>query len=107
MSIPRYQSPEVEETRERLADDLVDTRALVIVIPFDTEATASARIYSEGSSIEFADAIARLLFITDEFFGESSAMLARAMDRPLLDTRIAIEEMADNHRSLHRATRRS
>lgn len=107
MSIPRYQSPEVEETRERLADDLVDTRALVIVIPFDFNSAASARIYSEGTSIEIADAIARLLFITDEFFGESTAMLARAMDRPLLDTRVAIEEMAANHRSVHRATRRS
>lgn len=107
MSIPRYQSPEVEETRERLADDLVDTRALVIVIPFDSNSAASARIYSEGTSIEIADAIARMLFITDEFFGESTAMLARAMDRPLLDTRVAIEEMAANYRSVHRATRRS
>jgi hypothetical protein len=107
VSQPRYQSPEVEETRERLADDLVDTRALVIVIPFDSNSAASARIYSEGSSIEIADAIARMLFVTDEFFGESTAMLARAMDRPLLDTRVAIEELAANHRSLHRAARRS
>lgn len=107
MSSPRYQSPEVEETRERLAQDLVDTRALVVVIPLDSKSAASARIYSEGSSIEIADAIARMLFVTDEFFGESTAMLARAMDRPLLDTRVAIEQLASNHRSLHRATRRS
>ena len=107
MSQPRYSSPEVNETRERLANDLVDTRALVIVIPFDTEATASARIYSEGSPVEFADALARMLFVADEFFGDASKLLARAMDRPLLDTRIAIEEMADNHRTLHRVARRA
>lgn len=107
MNQPRYQSPEVDETRERLADDLVATRALVIVVPFDSQSSASARMYAEGSSIEIADAIARMLFVTDEFFGESSAMLARAMNRPLLDTRVAIEQLASNHRSLHRATRRS
>lgn len=54
-------------------------------------------------SIPFADAIARLLFIADEFFGESSAMLARALDRPVLDTRIAVEELAANHRAVYRA----
>ncbi len=103
MNQPRYQSPEVDETRERLADDLVATRALVIVVPFDSTSSASARMYAEGSSIEIADAIARMLFVTDEFFGESSAMLARAMDRPVLDTRIAVEELAANHRAVYRA----
>lgn len=103
MSQPRYSSPEVNETRERLANDLVDTRALVIVIPFDTDATASARIYTEGSSFEMCNALARMLFIGDQFFGEATEMLARAMDRPVLDTRIAVEELASNHRAVYRA----
>jgi len=100
---PRYQSPEVNETRDRLVGDLVATRALVIVVPLDSKSAAHARIYTDSNAIEIADALARMLFLTDEFFGEASAKLARAMDRPVLDTRIAVEELAANHRAVYRA----
>lgn len=93
---------EVQETRSRMCDDLVGFGSLVICIPLDPDKDSFVGIPHESNSAHLADALGRLLFISDQTYGEMSRRLAAAMDRPIVKVRQAIEEIATNYRDANK-----